>query len=36
MQWLSNDNRGYGLPISEVVSEGNFGLMKAVMRFEPD
>src|ERR1700726_1385321 len=28
--------RGYGLPISEVVSEGNVGLMQAVRRFEPD
>src|ERR1041384_7705516 len=28
--------RGYGLPISEVVSEGNFGLMQAVKRFEPE
>ncbi|WP_029029241.1 RNA polymerase sigma factor RpoH [Salinarimonas rosea] len=28
--------RGYGLPISEVVSEGNVGLMQAIKRFEPD
>src|SRR5258705_104515 len=28
--------RGYGLPISEVVSEGNVGLMQAVKRFEHD
>src|SRR5213595_2474514 len=28
--------RGYGLPISEVVSEGNVGLMQAVKHFEPD
>ena len=28
--------RGYGLPISEVISEGNIGLMQAVKRFEPD
>src|SRR6202521_5687200 len=28
--------RGYGLPISEVVSEGNVGLMQAVKRLEPD
>ncbi|HUO91659.1 MAG TPA: RNA polymerase sigma factor RpoH [Rhizomicrobium sp.] len=28
--------RGYGLPISEIVSEGNVGLMQAVKRFEPD
>src|SRR5215204_2517862 len=28
--------RGYGLPISEIVSEGNVGLMQAVKRFEPE
>jgi RNA polymerase sigma-32 factor len=28
--------RGYGLPIAEVISEGNVGLMQAVKRFEPD
>lgn len=28
--------RGYGLPISEMVSEGNVGLMKAVKKFEPN
>jgi RNA polymerase sigma-32 factor len=28
--------RGYGLPVSEVISEGNVGLMHAVKRFEPD
>jgi RNA polymerase sigma-32 factor len=28
--------RGYGLPISEVISEGNVGLMQAVKRFEPE
>jgi RNA polymerase sigma-32 factor len=28
--------RGYGLPIGEVMSEGNVGLMQAVKRFEPD
>src|SRR5260370_20986057 len=28
--------RGYGLPISEVISEGNVGLMQAIRRFEPD
>lgn len=28
--------RGYGLPISEVISEGNFGLMRAIRRFDPD
>jgi RNA polymerase sigma-32 factor len=28
--------RGYGLPISEVISEGNIGLMQAVKKFEPE
>jgi RNA polymerase sigma-32 factor len=28
--------RGYGLPVSEIVAEGNVGLMQAVKRFEPD
>jgi RNA polymerase sigma-32 factor len=28
--------RGYGLPISEMVSEGNIGLMQAVKKFEPE
>ena len=28
--------RGYGLPISEVISEGSVGLMQAVKRFEPE
>jgi len=28
--------RGYGLPISEVIAEGNIGLMQAVKRFEPE
>ena len=28
--------RGYGLPIAEIVSEGNIGLMQAVKRFDPD
>jgi len=33
---LAMGYRGYGLPISEVISEGNVGLMHAVKRFEPD
>lgn len=28
--------RGYGLPVTDVVSEGNIGLMQAVKRFDPD
>jgi RNA polymerase sigma-32 factor len=28
--------RGYGLPVSELISEGNVGMMQAVRRFEPD
>src|SRR5579862_6670076 len=28
--------RGYGLPVSEIVAEGNVGLMQAVKRFEPE
>jgi RNA polymerase sigma-32 factor len=33
---LAMGYRGYGLPISEVISEGNLGLMQAVKRFEPE
>jgi RNA polymerase sigma-32 factor len=33
---LAMGYRGYGLPISEVISEGNVGLMQAVRRFEPE
>ncbi|GGE42159.1 RNA polymerase sigma factor RpoH [Marinicauda pacifica] len=28
--------RGYGLPVAEVISEGNVGLMQAVKKFDPD
>ena len=28
--------RGYGLPVADLISEGNLGLMKAVKKFEPD
>ena len=33
---IAMDYRGYGLPIGEVISEGNVGLMQAVKKFEPD
>jgi RNA polymerase sigma-32 factor len=33
---IARGYRGYSLPISEVISEGNVGLMQAIQRFEPD
>jgi RNA polymerase sigma-32 factor len=33
---LAMGYRGYGLPIAEVISEGNIGLMQAVKRFDPE
>jgi RNA polymerase sigma-32 factor len=33
---IARGYRGYGLPISEVISEGNVGLIQAVKRFEPE
>src|SRR5262249_13631818 len=33
---IAKGYRGYGLPMAEVVSEGNVGLMQAVTRFDPD
>jgi RNA polymerase sigma-32 factor len=33
---IARGYRGYGLPISEVISEGNVGLLQALKRFEPD
>src|SRR5258706_396420 len=33
---IARDYRGYDLPISEVISEGNVGLMQAVERFQPE
>jgi RNA polymerase sigma-32 factor len=33
---LAMGYRGYGLPLGEVISEGNVGLMQAIKRFEPD
>ena len=32
---IAQDYAGYGLPISDLISEGNIGLMKAVERFDP-
>jgi RNA polymerase sigma-32 factor len=33
---IATGYRGYGLPISELISEGNVGLMQAIKRFEPE
>lgn len=33
---IASGYRGYGLPMSEVIAEGNIGLMQAVKKFEPD
>src|SRR5690349_18802007 len=33
---IAQDYSGYGLPISDLISEGNIGLMKAVERFDPE
>jgi RNA polymerase sigma-32 factor len=33
---IANGYRGYGLPLGELISEGNVGLMQAVKRFDPD
>src|ERR1700687_3422890 len=33
---IAMDYRGYGLPISEAISEGNVGLMQALNRFDPE
>jgi RNA polymerase sigma-32 factor len=33
---IASDYRGYDVPISEVISEGNIGLLQAVERFEPE
>ena len=33
---IAMGSRGYGLPVAEVISEGNVGLMQAVKKFDPD
>src|SRR5258705_12509198 len=33
---VATSYRGYGLPISEIISEGNVGLMQALNRFDPE
>ncbi|WP_407276593.1 RNA polymerase sigma factor RpoH [Halothiobacillus sp. DCM-1] len=33
---IARGYRGYGLPLSDLIQEGNIGLMKAVKRFEPE
>src|SRR5271169_5553438 len=33
---IARGYRGYGLPISDLISEGNVGLMRSVQRFEPE
>ena len=33
---MAMDNRGYGLPVEELISEGNVGLMQAIQKFDPE
>jgi RNA polymerase sigma-32 factor len=33
---IAQGNRGYGLPVADLIAEGNVGLMEAVQRFDPD
>jgi RNA polymerase sigma-32 factor len=33
---IANEYRGYGLPLADLVSEGNVGLMQSVVKFDPD
>jgi len=34
--YIAHSYRGYGLPLSDLIQEGNIGLMKAVKRFDPN
>ncbi len=33
---MALDNRGYGLPVEDLISEGHVGLMQAIMKFDPE
>jgi RNA polymerase sigma-32 factor len=33
---MAMDNRGYGLPVAELISEGHVGLMQAIEKFDPE
>jgi len=33
---MAMDNRGYGLPVAELISEGHVGLMQAIVKFDPE
>ncbi|HIP79870.1 MAG TPA: sigma-70 family RNA polymerase sigma factor [Kiloniellaceae bacterium] len=33
---IAREHRGYGLPLEDLIAEGNLGLMEAVLRFDPD
>ena len=33
---MAMDNRGYGLPVAELISEGNLGLVQAIQKFDPE
>ena len=33
---MAMDNRGYGLPVAELISEGNLGLVQAIEKFDPE